>query len=91
MKVTIRNKNKMKLYVSYFCFRYIYFPLGGSRYGVLRQFFASFISFCFVYYWHGAEDYLLVWSLMNFFGISLEAVGTMITQTQAFHALQVGI
>ena len=54
---------------------HIYIPLGGSRHGLFWQLFASFCCFTFIYYWHGASYYLMVWSYLNWLGIMIEMVG----------------
>ncbi|XP_035698808.1 protein-cysteine N-palmitoyltransferase HHAT-like [Branchiostoma floridae] len=54
--------------------RYIYWPLGGSRSGLLRQIAASIVTFVFVYYWHGASHNLFVWAALQFIGVLLETL-----------------
>ena len=34
---------------------------------------ASAVTFTFVYIWHGTQSHVLIWSLFNFIGITLEA------------------
>ncbi|XP_060068989.1 protein-cysteine N-palmitoyltransferase HHAT-like isoform X2 [Ylistrum balloti] len=55
--------------------RYIYVPLGGSRGGMVRQFAGSILCFTFVYYWHGSEYYAFLWTVFNFIGVTIEALG----------------
>lgn len=56
--------------------KYLYLPLlrsiGGS--GVLSKLLASVICFSFIYVWHGTHDFVLTWSLLNFAGITCEAL-----------------
>ncbi|XP_078674655.1 protein-cysteine N-palmitoyltransferase HHAT-like [Branchiostoma floridae x Branchiostoma belcheri] len=54
--------------------RYIYWPLGGSRSGLLRQIVASVATFVFVYFWHGASHNLFIWAALQFFGVLLETL-----------------
>lgn len=61
-------------------FRYIYIPLGGSRKGILRQLLGSAVCFAFIFWWHGAEWYLLYWCMANFVGICLETGGRLFSQ-----------
>ncbi|XP_046351269.2 protein-cysteine N-palmitoyltransferase HHAT-like [Haliotis rufescens] len=51
---------------------YIYIPLGGSQAGMLMQLLASLMCFLFIYVWHGEEYSLLLWSIFNYIGCSLE-------------------
>ncbi|XP_067681278.1 protein-cysteine N-palmitoyltransferase HHAT-like [Haliotis asinina] len=51
---------------------YIYIPLGGSQAGMLMRLLASMMCFLFIYVWHGEEYYLLLWSIANYIGCSLE-------------------
>uniref|UniRef100_A0A8C4SXN6 Hedgehog acyltransferase n=1 Tax=Erpetoichthys calabaricus TaxID=27687 RepID=A0A8C4SXN6_ERPCA len=52
--------------------RYIYVPMGGSHHGLLGKMFSSALAFGFVYYWHGAHDYLFSWALLNWIGLMIE-------------------
>ncbi|XP_021353486.1 protein-cysteine N-palmitoyltransferase HHAT-like [Mizuhopecten yessoensis] len=71
--------------------RYIYVPLGGSRSGMVRQFTGSVLCFTFVYYWHGSEYYAFLWTVFNFIGITLEALGGMLVQLPKIKDIQVQI
>ncbi len=46
---------------------YIYIPLGGSRYGKMRLYFALFITFVVSGIWHGAGLTFLVWGVLHAF------------------------
>ena len=39
---------------------------------------ASAFTFAFVYVWHGTQPHVLIWSLLNFGGITLEATAKAI-------------
>lgn len=41
---------------------------------------ASFLCFCFVCVWHGLEDYIVTWAVMNYIGISIETFYSMLYQ-----------
>ncbi|KAJ8309417.1 hypothetical protein KUTeg_014291 [Tegillarca granosa] len=69
--------------------RYIYVPLGGSRLGTLRRFGGSFICFCFVYYWHGTDFYVFIWSILNFIGVSIEVLAWMFLDLPIITKLEV--
>ena len=58
--------------------RYIYIPLGGSHYGILRQMLASFCSFAFVGFWHGGTEKYIVWALTNWAGIAVEGLASRV-------------
>lgn len=53
--------------------RYIYVPLGGSRFGPLHKVLSSGLAFAFVCLWHGGHDYLQYWALMNWTGVMVES------------------
>jgi len=44
----------------------------------VRKFVASFVSFAYVYVWHGVMLDVLVWAALNFLGITFERVGSYI-------------
>lgn len=50
------------------------------------KFLASTISFCFVCVWHGLEDYIIIWTVMNYIGITIEYISTKI-YNKYFHQL----
>ncbi|XP_065072221.1 protein-cysteine N-palmitoyltransferase HHAT-like [Rhopilema esculentum] len=62
--------------------RYIYIPIGGSRYGIVRQILASFSSFAFVGFWHGGTEKYIAWALTNWLGISMEAIAASIMKLE---------
>lgn len=53
--------------------RYIYIPMGGSRKGVIRQLTGSFLSFAFIWQWHGGHLYALWWFIPNWLGVVVES------------------
>lgn len=66
------------LYV--FLVKYIYKP--SVR--LIGRSFGSLLTFIFIYIWHGLHPYLLIWSALNFIGVSLEAFCTQIASTEDF-------
>ena len=54
--------------------RYIYFPVGGSRHGIVRQIAGSFIAFTFVWIWHGGYMSTLWWFIPNWLGVVMESL-----------------
>lgn len=71
-------------------YRYIFFPLGGSHGGVVRQTLASVACFLFVYLWHGSEYYVFLWTLFNFVGVVIERIAQGILGIPAVMNTQVG-
>ncbi|XP_078657383.1 protein-cysteine N-palmitoyltransferase HHAT-like [Branchiostoma floridae x Branchiostoma belcheri] len=69
--------------------RYIYWPLGGSRSGLLRQIAASVATFVFVYYWHGASHNLFVWAALQFLGVLLETLARRVMRLPAVREWEV--
>ncbi len=51
---------------------YVYIPLGGSRCGVLRSVFNTFVVWTLTGLWHGASWNFLVWGLWFFVFLMLE-------------------
>jgi alginate O-acetyltransferase complex protein AlgI len=45
---------------------YIYIPLGGNRYGILRTISNIFIIFMISAIWHGANFTFIIWGLLHF-------------------------
>lgn len=55
-----------------FLFKYIYIELCTKSSTITRKIFAGFVTFFFVYIWHGFFDYVLIWSVMNCTSIVME-------------------
>lgn len=55
--------------------RHLYIPLGGSHHGFSRQLLTSGIVYSFIYFWHGSEYYIVLWTFFNFTTINMETVG----------------
>ena len=51
--------------LSYFLRDYLYFPLGGSKFGPARTMFATVLTFFLGGLWHGAGWTFAVWGLWN--------------------------
>lgn len=56
------------------------FDRGSVKWSVMRV-FASLACFIFVFFWHGAEKYILVWTILNYLGIVLEGLGTSVSHS----------
>jgi D-alanyl-lipoteichoic acid acyltransferase DltB (MBOAT superfamily) len=48
---------------------YLYFPLGGSRYGITRFVFATMVTMALCGLWHGAGLTFVVWGLWHGIGL----------------------
>lgn len=54
---------------------YVYIPLGGSKKGLSRMFFNTFLVWALTGLWHGASWNFVLWGLTFFLLISLEKTG----------------
>lgn len=52
-----------------------------------RKLFASFISFAFIYLWHGYYLFLLVWVFLNLASLYIELFGRHISQSEQYNQL----
>lgn len=66
-----------------FLTRYIYIPILSLNLP-LNKLLASFMSFGFVFIWHGVDRFIFTWSLMNFLGLSLEGFIKTIGKTDKY-------
>ena len=53
---------------------YVYFPLGGSRKGIVRTIFNLFVVWLLTGLWHGASWNFVLWGLYFFLFIALEKI-----------------
>ncbi|XP_040568715.1 protein-cysteine N-palmitoyltransferase Rasp isoform X1 [Lepeophtheirus salmonis] len=67
---------------------YIYRPVLGERRGLIPRLMASAVSFGFIFVWHGVMDNVLVWSALNFFGVTFESLARHITKLESFQRFQ---
>ncbi|XP_046401710.1 protein-cysteine N-palmitoyltransferase Rasp [Ischnura elegans] len=67
-----------------FLVRYIFIPACGKTRKMRKKLFSSFLCFTFVYIWHGTNLYILVWSTLNFLGITIEAMAKTIYMTPTY-------
>jgi D-alanyl-lipoteichoic acid acyltransferase DltB (MBOAT superfamily) len=51
---------------------YLYFSLGGSRFGLVRTLFALFFTMVLGGLWHGASVVFIVWGAMQGFALAIE-------------------
>ena len=52
---------------------YVYIPLGGSRYGILRKWFNMLLTWLLVGAWYGIAYHFYAWGLWFFFWMVLES------------------
>jgi hypothetical protein len=50
---------------------------------------ASFLTFVFVYFWHGQQQSVLIWSILNFLGVTLEAAGKGLGRVPTYNRIEV--
>ncbi|XP_074097438.1 protein-cysteine N-palmitoyltransferase Rasp-like isoform X2 [Cotesia typhae] len=67
-----------------FLVKYIYGPIAQYNFP-LKKFFASFLTFGFIYIWHGLAQYVFIWSLFNFIGITIESIARYIGTSSAYN------
>lgn len=67
-----------------FLFKYIYTNLCQRRSSLMRKIFAGFMTFLFIYVWHGFFDYILVWSLLNCICIVFEKLVYHVIESEEF-------
>jgi len=69
--------------------RHLYIPLGGSHHGFSRQLLTSAIVYSFIYFWHGSEYYIVLWTAFNFTTINLETVGRLLLRKPWVKSIEV--
>lgn len=52
-----------------------------------RKLFASFVSFAFVYLWHGTQLFLLIWVFLNLASLYVELFGRHISRSEQYNQL----
>ena len=51
--------------------------------------FASICTFSFIYVWHGTQKSVLIWSILNFLGITLEATAKGVGKSTTYQRIEV--
>jgi len=75
-----------------FMHAYIYTPLASvfpDNFAV--RMIITIIIFGFVYVWHGVQDFILVWSILNCIGILSENISREIGKTKAYSEFESGL
>ena len=84
----------LKLILNSF-YRYYYKPflhvaslvLGG----LVSRLLASFVTFCFICLWHSLQASVLVWSILNFAGVTLEASARACGSNPTYQRIEVSL
>ena len=64
--------------------------MGGSRKGVIRQLIGSFLSFAFIWQWHGGHLYALWWFIPNWLGVVVESAAGKVLAQPSVRRMEVG-
>ncbi|KDR12454.1 protein-cysteine N-palmitoyltransferase Rasp isoform X2 [Zootermopsis nevadensis] len=65
----------------FFLRKYIYVPILGESRSFTVKLLASFACFVFICAWHRIYMFVLIWSLLNYLGVTIEAVSKAIAST----------
>lgn len=68
-----------------FLFKYIYTSVCQRNSTIWLKTFAGFMTFLFIYVWHGLFDYILIWSILNCACIFLEKLVYYIMESDGYH------
>ena len=73
----------------HFPYRYYYSPitkrLGNS---IVVKLLGSAVTFTFIFLWHGIKYYIFWWSILNFFGITLEATARAVGDMPKYQRIE---
>ena len=64
-------------------------PMGGSRKGVIRQIAGSFLTFAFIWLWHGGLVHNLWWFIPNWLGVVVESMAGIVLMLPSVKQLEV--
>ena len=69
-----------------YCFlrKYVYFPVIGESNSLVRKLLGSLACFVFIYAWHRVYQFVLVWSALNYLGVTLEALGRAVGSSSMY-------
>lgn len=87
----IHFKVKVKLIPRSILHRYLYYPwCSSNKLSQWRKLSGSMVCFTFIWLWHGPSHlFVLVWSLLNFVGVSVEALCKEVNTTETVQRLRV--
>lgn len=66
-------------------FRHIFAELCTKSSPIAQKLFASFISFVFIYLWHGYYMFLLIWVFLNLIALYLEIFGRHVARSSDYN------
>ncbi|XP_059621371.1 protein-cysteine N-palmitoyltransferase Rasp [Phlebotomus argentipes] len=67
-----------------FLFRYIYSELSEKSSSTVKKLMASFVTFVFIYFWHGFFFYISVWALTNYCCVMVETFARRLSKTPQY-------
>lgn len=70
---------------------YIYLPVLGDASSIISRLLSSAVCFSFVYVWHGTLDFVMVWSCLNFAGITCEGLARAVGRNQTYQTWEAGM
>ena len=65
-------------------------PMGGSREGFARQIAGSFLTFAFIWLWHGGNMHIMWWCIPNWLGVVVESLAGIVLLLPSVKRLEVG-
>ncbi|XP_069686211.1 protein-cysteine N-palmitoyltransferase Rasp-like [Periplaneta americana] len=68
----------------FFLRKYMYVPVLGASPSLARRLLASLVCFSFVYAWHKVFLFVLIWSALNYAGVSIEIICKAIGSTRRY-------
>ncbi|TRY71751.1 hypothetical protein TCAL_01035 [Tigriopus californicus] len=71
-----------------FIHKYFYAVLIHDRPGLVAKLSASFCTFAFIYIWHGIQEHVLIWSVLNFLGLTVEALAKAIGSLPSYQRFE---
>ena len=73
----------------HFISRYIYLPIiTNLPSSLIYKLLGSAVCFSFVFVWHGTLEFILIWSLLNFLGITLEGTARAVSTTASYKRIE---
>ncbi|CAG2118855.1 unnamed protein product, partial [Medioppia subpectinata] len=63
---------------------YFYKPIIGSQWNPMRKVFAGFVCFLCIALWHGMDRAVVIWTSLNFFGVSAEIIAKSVQSSNVW-------
>ena len=61
----------------------------GEKSSLRAKLLASLACFTFIWAWHGIYMYVLIWSTLNYLGVTIEGVSKAIASTRRYQKYEV--